>query len=417
MNFNILHIALLACLCGSISAQSTRIVVQPGAKVTRIVQAIEMATAGDTILVKAGTYREGNILINKPLVLLGEGKPVVDGESKYEVFSVAASNVTISGFQISSSGVSSIKDLAGVGVEDGSHQVSILNNDFVNTFFGVHISGSRNSRVEGNTFKALSRGDHETGNGIHLWQCSDAVIRNNVIREHRDGIYFEFVTNSLIEHNVSENNHRYGLHFMFSNDDEYHHNIFRNNGAGVAVMYTRNVKMVNNTFDKNWGTSAYGLLLKDIRDSFVWNNKFTENTMAIYMEGTSRTEFKQNLFTRNGWAIRLQASCDDNLFTENNFMSNTFDMATNGTMVLNTLKQNYWDKYEGYDLNRDGVGDIPFRPINLYAMIVERIPTAVLLWRSFLVFLLDRAEKAFPAVTPENLKDDYPRMKPYDFNS
>jgi nitrous oxidase accessory protein len=114
--------------------------------------------------------------------------------------------------------------------------------------------------------------------------------------------------------------------------------------------------------------------------------------------------------------VKLQASCDDNTFSENNFTSNTFDLSTNGTMVLNKIDRNYWDKYQGYDLNKDGVGDVPFRPVNMYAMVVERIPTAVLLWRSFLVFLLDRAEKVFPAVTPENLKDDYPSMKPYDLS-
>jgi nitrous oxidase accessory protein len=90
-------------------------------------------------------------------------------------------------------------------------------------------------------------------------------------------------------------------------------------------------------------------------------------------------------------------------------------MATNGTMVLNTINGNYWDKYEGYDLNRDGIGDVPFHPVSMYAMIVERIPTAVLLWRSFMVFLMDRAEKTMPAVTPLNLKDESPKMKPYDF--
>jgi nitrous oxidase accessory protein len=47
-------------------------------------------------------------------------------------------------------------------------------------------------------------------------------------------------------------------------------------------------------------------------------------------------------------------------------------------------------------------------------MVVERIPTAVLLWRSFLVFLMDRAEKAIPVLTPENLKDESPSIKPYD---
>lgn len=396
-------------------ATANTIVVQSGGKVSSIRSAIAQANAGDTIRVKAGTYREGNILITKPLVLIGDGKPVVDGEHKVEVFTVEAEHVTIEGFQITNSGVSSMKDLAGIGSLQGNFLV-VRNNEFIATFFGVHISNAKHVIVEGNTFRASLRADHETGNGIHLWQCANATIRNNTINGHRDGIYFEFVTNSLISGNTSEKNNRYGLHFMFSHDDEYRDNIFRNNGAGVAVMYTKNVTMVNNIFDRNWGPTAYGLLLKDIRDSHIIGNRFDRNTIAIYMEGSSRSEFKKNTFVGNGWAVKLQASCDDNTFSENNFTSNTFDLSTNGTMVLNKIDRNYWDKYQGYDLNKDGVGDVPFRPVNMYAMVVERIPTAVLLWRSFLVFLLDRAEKVFPAVTPENLKDDYPSMKPYDLS-
>jgi nitrous oxidase accessory protein len=235
-----------------------------------------------------------------------------------------------------------------------------------------------------------------------------------MITGHRDGIYFEFVTNSLITNNHSEGNLRYGLHFMFSHNDEYRNNSFINNGAGVAVMYTKGVKMIDNTFEHNWGSASYGLLLKDIRDSFVTGNKFVKNSVGIFMEGSSRIDFKENTFYNNGYAIRLQASCDDNTFERNNFSANTFDLVTNGTLVLNKINSNYWDKYEGYDLNKDGIGDVPFRPVSMYGMIVEQMPTAVLLWRSFLVFLMDRAEKAIPAITPENLKDDLPSMKRYD---
>ncbi len=393
-----------------------RIIVGAGQQYTIIQSAVQAASPYDTILVLAGTYRERNIIINKPLALLGEGYPVIDGEGKDELITVTAPHVTIRGFALINTGTSSIKDLAGIGAIQADY-LTVQHNRFINTYFGIHLSNSTGCVIENNYFKAGQRTEYETGNGIHLWQCANAVIRNNHIMLHRDGIYFEFVTQSLIEGNVSNNNYRYGLHFMFSHEDEYRHNTFRQNGAGVAVMYTRKVKMEYNTFEENEGNSVYGLLLKDISDSEVIQNMFTKNTIAIYMEGTSRTRFLRNTFHQNGYGVRLQASCDDNVFTENNFQRNTFDFATNGTLVLNNIDGNYWDKYQGYDLNKDGVGDIPYRPVNLYSMIVERVPTAVFLWRSFLVFLLDRAERAFPAVTPENLKDNYPRMKPYDFRS
>lgn len=242
------------------------------------------------------------------------------------------------------------------------------------------------------------------------------TISNNKVHGHRDGIYLEFVTKSLILENISDSNHRYGLHFMFSHNNEYRNNLFKNNGAGVAVMYTKGVKMYNNRFEHNWGSASYALLLKDISDSHIIGNEFLENSVGIFMEGSSRNIVQENEFSRNGYAIKLQANCDDNTIVQNNFMQNTFDLVTNGTLVLNKIQSNYWDRYEGYDLDRDRVGDVLYRPISMYGMIVERMPAAVLLWRSFLVFLLDRAEKAIPVITPENLKDDLPTMKPYDFD-
>ena len=227
-----------------------------------------------------------------------------------------------------------------------------------------------------------------------------------------DGIYLEFVTGSTIQKNRSERNVRYGLHFMFSHNDTYLGNIFENNGAGVAVMYSKNVRMENNLFDKNWGPSAYGILLKDISNSHILHNKFIQNTVAIHMEGSSRIEIGRNVFKANGWALKVQASCDDNTFYHNNFYGNSFDVATNGTMTLNKFYNNYWDKYDGYDMNKDGMGDIPYHPVSMYAMVVEQNPTTLMLMRSFMVSLLDRAEKAIPSLTPENLVDNKPMIKP-----
>jgi nitrous oxidase accessory protein len=340
---------------------------------------------------------------------------VLDGENEYEILTVHVARGVIKGFKFINTGIGSIEDKAAIKILD-SRNLKILNNRFDNTFFGIYLANSSHTWIEHNELTSDAEAEHQIGNGIHLWKCDHITINQNKIKGHRDGIYFEFVTNSLITSNYSEGNMRYGLHFMFSHDDEYRNNTFINNGAGVAVMYTKGVKMTGNKFIHNWGSSAYGLLLKDIRDSFITDNVFDENSVGIFMEGSSRNEFHENEFVRNGYAIKLQASCDDNIFQKNNFRQNTFDITTNGTLVLNKINGNYWDRYEGYDLNKDLVGDVPYRPVSMYGVIVEQMPTAVLLWRSFLVFLLDRAEKAIPVLTPENLMDSVPVMKPYDFN-
>jgi len=396
------------------SAQATIIHIGQSGQPATLKQAVTLAQPMDTIIVPSGTYAEGNILIQKPLHIIGKNLPVLDGKLKFEIFTIAAKNVTIEGFKFINSGRSSMEDLAGIKCLD-AHHVTIKNNIFENTFFGIHLSNSNFSRILNNKLSASAELEYQLGNGIHLWKCNHAEIVGNQITGHRDGIYFEFVTKSSIRKNISQKNKRYGLHFMFSHDDSYEDNVFRNNGAGVSVMYTRHVKMLRNTFEDNWGTSAYGLLLKDIGDSEVLNNKFIGNTSGIYMEGTSRTKFERNVFLKNGWAIKLQASCDGNTFEYNNFQMNTFDISTNGSLVLNAMEHNYWDKYEGYDLDRNGIGDIPFHPVSLFSVITERIPSAMLIWRSFLVYLLDKAEKVVPVMTPENLRDNLPQMRPHDF--
>src|SRR5436190_4400810 len=377
---------------------------------TTIREAIAAAEKGDTILVENGTYRERNLVINKPVFLKGIGLPVLDGEKKYEIVAIKADNVTVEGFRIVHSGNSSLEDIAGIKIYN-RHNVIIRNNTLEDNFFGIYSLYGINCIIENNSITSFGTAELQSGNGIHCWKSDSMRIIGNSISGHRDGIYFEFVTNSAIWRNESYNNIRYGLHFMFSHNDAYACNIFRENGAGVAVMFSHGVKMFHNFFEKNWGDAAYGLLLKEISDSRIDGNYFTGNTSGIYMEGTSRIQVEKNEFSTNGWAMKIQASCLDNVITGNNFLANTFDVGTNGSLVLNTFDHNYWDKYEGYDLDKNNTGDIPYRPVSLYSMIVEKNPAAMMLFRSFMTSLLDKSEKVIPTLTPENLKDNYPIMK------
>lgn len=372
--------------------------------------AVNAAMAGDTVRVDAGHYKEKNLIIRKSITLSGINFPVLDGENKYEVISVMANGLIIDGFKIINSGISSLEDLSGIKVYD-SKNVIIRNNILENTFFGIYIQNGANCTIENNKLTAVSKEEQQSGNGIHCWKSDSLRIIGNKIRGHRDGIYFEFVKNSVIWRNTSLNNIRYGLHFMFSNDDMYVSNVFRNNGSGVSVMYSNRIKMFSNYFEENWGDAAYGILLKEISDGYMEGNYFTKNTSAIYMEGANRIYMKRNTFENNGWALKIQASCMDVVLERNNFMGNTFDVGTNGSLVLNYLKNNYWDKYEGYDLNKDKIGDIPYRPVSMYSMIVEKYPAAMILFRSFITSLLDKTEKILPSLTPENLKDNAPMMK------
>ncbi|GAB4144720.1 MAG: hypothetical protein Fur0015_12460 [Ignavibacteriales bacterium] len=204
---------------------------------------------------------------------------------------------------------------------------------------------------------------------------------------------------------------------MFSDSCVYSYNTFEKNIAGVAVMYTKNVLMTHNNFLNNWGNSSYGLLLKEIADSKIISNKFIENSNGIYFESCSRIEIGKNLFSSNGWAIRLMANSMDNKFEKNNFISNSFDVSTNSRSNYNFFNNNYWSEYNGYDLNRDGIGDVPFRPVKLFSSITENTRPALILLNSLFVNLLNFAEKVFPLLTPKDLIDNQPLMRKYDDRS
>ncbi|NOT50190.1 MAG: nitrous oxide reductase family maturation protein NosD [Chitinophagaceae bacterium] len=405
-----MRISFFIVLFFSFSCHARTIIVGANESCHSLKQAIIIAKDGDTIQLKPGNYKEGSIILTKSLTIIGENSPVLDGENKYEILLISGNDITIKGIHFRNSGYSALNDFASIKLVD-CNKVTIENNSISNAYFAIHVSNSAFTVIRNNTISGTPTSEQLTGNGIHLWKSNNALIENNQVKGHRDGIYFEFVTFSAIKKNLSEKNIRYGLHFMFSNDDTYTSNTFRNNGAGVAVMYSKKVRMEANHFEKNWGPSAYGILLKDISDSYIIHNTFLKNTVGIHLEGTSRMDIQENIFKENGWALKVQASCEDNDFHHNNFTGNSFDVATNGTLMLNKFDNNYWDKYEGYDINKDGIGDVPYHPVSLYAMITEQNPNALLLMRSFTIQLLDRAEKAIPGLTPENLVDNKPLMK------
>ena len=375
-----------------------------------IQQAINSANTGDIIKVKRGIYFEHKIIINKTISLIGENSPVIDVQEKDDGININANDVKINGFIIKNTATGSINDFAGIKVFRANN-VEVSNNTLRNTFFGIVFQDSKNGLIQFNKIIGENLNQTKSGNGIQLWQCKNIAIKNNYITKHRDGIYFEFARFCHIENNLSEQNFRYGLHFMFSDNDWYYNNVFRNNGTGAAIMYSRHIEMLYNTFQNNWGDASYALLLKDISDGIIIGNRFTKNTVGVLLDGSNRINVTRNLFENNGWALKLMANCMNDTFYKNNFVINTFDVSTNGTLYYSYFKNNYWDKYDGYDLNKNHIGDVPYRPVSLYSIIVEQIPQALMLLRSFTVDVMDKAERIIPSLIPDLLKDDEPMMQ------
>jgi nitrous oxidase accessory protein len=379
-------------------------------KFSNINEAIKQAQDFDTILIKKGTYKEMNIIIDKPLTVLGENYPVIDGEFKGEIITITSDNVTVDGLYIINVGTSYTEDYAAIRVVKSKNFV-IQNLVLEKLFFGIFLEKSSDGKVYHNNIVGDAVEEYNSGNGIQLWYCKNIEIDQNIVTQVRDGIYLEFSDFCTITNNQSKFNIRYGLHFMFSNDDIYENNNFEKNGAGVAVMFSKRIKMYDNIFKDNWGSASYGILLKEINDSEIIGNKFETNTIGINIEGSNRVIYKNNNFIRNGWAIKFRGACYTNNFINNNFLYNSFDLAYNSKLNDNTFDNNFWSNYAGYDLDKNGIGDVPYRPVKLFSYIVNRTPETIILLRSLFIDIIDFSEKVSPVFTPDNLLDNYPQMK------
>lgn len=372
---------------------------------------IDAAQPFDTVWIRPGTYLEYGITIDKPLTLIGIDFPVIDGMEQGEILTVRSDSVHIHGLEVRNVGVSYIEDRAGIYLEQVNH-CTITDNRLVNAFFGIYLEYVEHVRLVGNHIEGQAEEEVNSANAIHLWRCKKVHIEGNTATGHRDGIYLEFVDSTLVVDNEVYGNLRYGLHFMFSNDDTYLNNLFRDNGVGVAVMYSDRIIMQDNQFLDNWSPISYGLLLKEIRYSTIRHNLFQKNTAAIYAESVIDTEISENDLVSNGWAVELLGSCENVTFTRNNFRGNSFEVATNAGRQSNRFYRNYWSGYTGYDLDRDGFGDISYRPVKLFAYLAQEIPTSIMLLRSPFMNVLNHAEQVMPILTPETLIDPQPYMNP-----
>ncbi len=372
--------------------------------------ALEEAADYDTLILRSGVYKDYNLLIDKPITIIGKDDAIIDGQDKGEVIRIVSDNVHIEGIKIINVGTSYTTDYAAIRVAKAKN-FSIKNVRLEKLFFGIYLEKAEDGMVMGNTIIGDAVEEFNSGNGIQLWYCRNVKVLDNHIEKVRDGIYLEFSDQIQIRNNLSSNNVRYGLHFMFSNDDSYEGNTFENNGAGVAVMFSKNIIMKENIFRKNWGTASFGLLLKEINDAEITGNIFEENTVGINIEGSNRVEYSRNQFIRNGWALKVRGACYTNVFSDNNFLYNSFDLSYNSKINDNVFHQNYWSNYSGYDLDRDGIGDVPYKPVNLFSYIVNRTPETIVLLRSLFMDIIDFSEKVSPVFTPESLEDAQPRMK------
>jgi nitrous oxidase accessory protein len=379
-------------------------------------RALEAAAPGDTVLLARGTH-PGPLHVAVAVVVRGEPGAVVHGGGQGSVVTVSAPGATLEDLTIRASGARVLSVDAGVHVVN-SPGVALRRVRLEDVLYGVYGERSDRLALEDCLLRGRVRPMNETGegNGVHLWTSADASVTGCDASGFLDAIYLSFAHAARIERGRFHDNGRYGLHTMYCRGSVLRDNQFDRNVAGIAIMFSNGLDVTGNRIVRNRGSRTYGLLLRDCSDGRFAGNQLVDNTVALFLDGSNRNRFEQNLVQDNGWGVLLFASCAKNVFTRNDFIANDHPVALDMRRTDNRFddgeRGNHWSEARAWDLDGDGVGDAPHGPVTAFSFVSKQYPDLGVLAGSPAVSVLGAAERVFPALSPSTVVDRFPLVAP-----
>lgn len=383
---------------------------------------INSAAPGATVEVGPGVYA-GPIVIDKPLRLIGRGRPVIDGGGNGDIVEIKGTDVVLTGFVIRGTGTS--LDHENVGVRVLAARATIEDNVLEDVLFGIDLKASCDTVVRGNRIGGKNLDIARRGDGLRLWRSDRCLVEGNVITDGRDAILW-YSSNVMVRGNTALRC-RYGFHLMFSNDVTLEDNDLTENSVGVYFMYSSGLVMTGNRLVRNRGPSGYGVGLKDTEHFRVEHNVFVGNRVGIYIDNAAYTasqagEFVRNTVAFNDIGMTFLPAVRGIVVRENNFVDNFEQVSIQGRGELTgnefavNGRGNFWSDYTGYDLDGDGVGELEYAPQRLFENLIDREPTLRILLFSPAHQAVEFIGRALPAVQPEPKFDDpFPLVRPVEF--
>lgn len=403
------------------TAQGEGRVVGAGGIFNSLEEAIEQANDGDVIDVYGGIHR-GSLVIDRSVTLVGHDWPVIDGGGSGTVIKIIAPDVTVRGFVISGSGDSLQQENSGIAVEASG--ALIEGNRLEDTLFGVYLRQADEGLVRDNIITSKDLPVPRRGDPIRVWYSKNVSIENNSISQGRDVVLW-YSENLTVKGNEVSGG-RYGLHFMYCDDAIIENNLLTDNSVGTFLMYSRRLRLHDNTIARNRGPSGFGVGMKDLDDAVIRNNLFLDNRIGAHLDNSPREvnsigRFEGNVFAYNDIGVNLMPSVHHNYFSGNSFVDNGQQVSIaggrGGRYQENTWtvdgRGNYWSDYVGFDGNGDGLGDVTYKSERLFENLMDRESSLRLFVYSPVEQAVDFAARAIPFVKPQpNLADESPLMAP-----
>ena len=385
---------------------------------------IAQAAPGATIEVPAGVHHV-NLVLDKPVTLTGAPGAVLDGGGHGDVMRIASADVTVEHLAIRASGTDLTATNAGIFVERQTRNITLADNTITDTLFGVYLDGAQDVRVTGNTVRGMrSLQVADRGDGIHLWNDSGCTVEGNDVAYSRDGIYIYVSNHNLIARNTVHNV-RYGVHYMYSHYNRLIGNVSRNNLAGYALMTSNHLTVTGNTAEDD---QAFGFLLNYISNSTLAGNTISRITgqqgaaggeieggagkgLFVYLSQFNAIHDNRVLDSQIG--IHMTAGSEHNEVWDNSFIGNRVQVKYAQNLAQEWSKDgrgNYWSDYLGWDLDGNGIGDVPFRPNDGVDVLLWKYPAAKSLMSSPSILMLRYVQRAFPVFMPPAVVDSHPLM-------
>ena len=396
-----------------LALQTTQLVVGPGGTHRSIRDALAAAGPGDTVRVTAGVYHE-HLVIDRPVVLLGEPGAVLEGDGRGIVLFVNAPAV-IRGFTIRGSGSDQSRENAGILATEAPGIV-IEDCHLEDVLFGIYLKESHDAVIRGNTIEGKNLAMPLRGDGIRLWYSHNGLIVGNELSRVRDLVIW-FANGTEVRNNkVSDS--RYGVHYMYSDHNRFEGNEFRANHVGAFVMYSDDIVFEGNLFAEARGTTGRGLGFKDADRITAIGNVLVKNAIGISIDNSPTSEnvenvFRDNVIAYNDVGVWMLPSVHSNRFEGNQLVDNVVPVGVSGggTATKNHWHGNYWSEYAGFDADRDGSGDTPFVFERLSDDLMAKNQALQVFNLSLGVSALNTLSRVFPLLNPEPIViDSAPRI-------
>ncbi|WP_260870886.1 right-handed parallel beta-helix repeat-containing protein [Paenibacillus xylanexedens] len=346
---------------------------------------IDRADTGDIIQLEAGRY-SGPAIIDKSITIQGDSTVIVMNTEATSTITIRSDGVKLSGFTIEHD---ANEATAAIQVEGKNSKITDL---LIQTQgFGMMIRNSSQATIQRNNITwigADAASSSQKGNGIDLYNSHDSYIEANEITGMRDGIYLENSRKSTVQNNRLLHT-RYGIHCMYIDGSSVMDNTGEENMTGAMIMGVKNTVISGNSFRKqSTNVHSQGILLYDVHQSSVHNNVVEGNRVGMNIAESSGNEIRGNAVLRNFVGIQLVLA-EANEFTRNRLVSNVIEASALDS-PNNVMMENYWDSFQGLDLNQDGISEISYAINPFYEQLVSRNSAYQLFFQSpGMIFLSD----------------------------